>query len=89
MTLDEAGLRRLLDPSGVLDPAKEPAFPGRDDALVVFSQRPGAEIDLSAWNRHAGQFFSTQLGLTVDKRYGDAPPLRDVARIALAPEGRA
>jgi hypothetical protein len=89
MSLDEAALRDLLGADGLLDPAREVAFPSRESAFTVFSQRAGARLDVGEWGRHAERFFGARLGLTVDKRYAESAPERDVARVALATKERA
>ena len=83
---DEA-FRLLLDANGFL---KAPSYdpPTGFSWFTVFAQRTDAAIELPLWQRHATQFFSTRLGLTVAKKqehetYG--PPVRDVARIVVAP----
>lgn len=78
-------LRALLDARGLLrDGALE--APARSTAFTVFAQRTDARLEVDAWERHAAQFFSTRVGLVVEKRYGeDAPPIVDAARVVVAP----
>ena len=83
MPLEEEELRALLDERGLL--LAEHPLPSGDAAFTVFSQRPDARIDVAEWGRHAERFFATRLGLTVEKRYDRRIPVRDVARVVLAP----
>lgn len=79
----EEGFRDLLDEAGVLRPgAMSP--PDRGSCYAVFSQRPDACLEVESVRRHAARFFAAKVGLTVDKRYGDAPPQVDAARVVLA-----
>ncbi|HEX4447284.1 MAG TPA: hypothetical protein VH044_11130 [Polyangiaceae bacterium] len=57
--------------------------------LVVFGQRADAHIDIASWNAHAERFFSTRLGLTVERHYrpGDDPPRSDDVHFVVAPAG--
>jgi hypothetical protein len=87
MSLAETDLRDLLDAQGLLDAAREPAFPSNDVAFIVFSQRANARIDAAEWGRYAERFLGARLGLTVEKRYDVRVPSRDVARVVLAPLG--
>ena len=63
----------------------------RETALLVFSQRGDARIDVDAWGAHAERFFATRLGLAEERRYeAGAPfPSTDDARFVIAPTGGA
>ncbi len=58
------------------------------DALVVFSQRPDARVDIDAWNAHATRFFSTRIGLTADQRFavGEPVPRSDAPSFVVTPD---
>jgi hypothetical protein len=80
----EEELRAGLDENGLLrDRALAP--PASDTRLTVFAQRPDARVELPVWKRHAEQFFSARLGLTVDKRYPGEYPATDAARVVIVP----
>ncbi len=77
-----------LDDDGLLDPSAFDALaPG--PSYLVFAQQPDARIDLAAWQRHAAQFFATEVALTRPKRYGAPPPTTDAAHVVLTPRGEA
>jgi hypothetical protein len=78
-------LRALLDAHGLLDPARDVAFPPRDAAFSVFSQREDAQIDVAEWGRYAERFLRARVGLTVSKSYDARIPQRDLVRVVLAP----
>jgi hypothetical protein len=84
----EEEFRARLDERGILrDLSIEPR---RAQAFTVFAQQKGARIDLGAWQRNAVQFFQTEIGLSVPKRYEAEWPERDAAHfVVLAPGGRA
>jgi hypothetical protein len=82
--IDEATFREALDGRGILREGAL-AFPARTDAFTVFAQRADARIAIDEWRRHAEQFLATRIGLTVDKRYDEAAPRRDAARVVIAP----
>jgi hypothetical protein len=71
-----------LDAHGLLDPAAFAAFSSAPSYLV-FAQQPDARIDLPAWQRHARQFFATEVALSRPKQYGTAPPPTDGAHLVL------
>jgi hypothetical protein len=79
----EEEFRELLDARGVVR-AGAFAPPAREGTFAVFAQRPNACLDAEVLRGHAARFFGAKLGLTVDKRYGDAPPEADAARIIVA-----
>jgi hypothetical protein len=81
--LTEEAFRELLDERGVL---RRGALvgPALDRSYAVFSQRPDAALDIDAIRRQAERFFSARVGLTVDKRYDDAAPETDAARVVIA-----
>jgi hypothetical protein len=79
----EERFRELLDGDGILRPGTL-AAPDRRTAYTVFAQRDNAVLDVAALKSQAGRFFEAKLGLTVDKRYHDALPSSDAARIVLA-----
>lgn len=81
--ISEERFRELLDARGVLRPGAL-APPHRGAAFTVFAQRDHAALDLPALKSQATRFFAAKLGLTVDKRYGDALPEADAARLVLA-----
>lgn len=81
--LGEEGFRALLDGRGILRPGQLTP-PGRHTAFTVFAQREDARLDIAALKSHATKFFGIKLGLTVDKKYDDAPPKTDAARIVIA-----
>lgn len=82
VTLGEEELRAKLDDNGVLRPGALPP-PPRGRTYAIFSQRPDVMLDIEGIKRQATRFFGTKVGLTVDKRYGDAPPLTDAARMVV------
>ena len=61
----------------------------RETALLVFSQRGDARVDVDAWGAHAERFFATRLGLAEERRYepGAPFPTTDDARFVIAPAG--
>jgi hypothetical protein len=79
----EERFRQLLDDRGVLRPGALSA-PERTSSYLVFGQRPDACLDMRALKNHATRFFATKIGLTVEKRYGNDPPLIDAARMVVA-----
>lgn len=81
--LSEERFRQLLDERGVLVPGALPA-PERSTSFTVFSQRSDACLDVGQLKQQAARFFATKVGLTVDKRYEDNPPLADAARVVVA-----
>jgi len=81
--LSEEAFRALLDERGILRAGALEA-PARERSFAVFSQRPDVILDVGALARQAERFFATKLGATVDKRYGDAVPDVDAARIVVA-----
>ena len=81
----EERFRDLLDERGVLRSGAL-APPDPRAAYTVFVQRSGAALDVAALKNHAARFFAAKLGLTVEKKYWDEPPVVDVARIVLASE---
>jgi hypothetical protein len=58
-------------------------------ALLVFSQRGDARVDIDGWGAHAERFFATRIGLAEEKRYdpGTPFPSTDDARFVVAPAG--
>lgn len=77
--------RALVDARGVLLAGALDA-PKRTESFTVFAQRNDAILEANLWERHASQFFSTKVGLTIEKKYGDiAPPIVDAARVVVAP----
>ncbi len=77
--------RALVDARGVLLTGALDA-PSRTEAFTVFAQRSDAIVEANLWERHAAQFFSTKVGLTIEKKYGEvAPPTVDAARVIVAP----
>ena len=66
----------------------EVVLPTREEALLVFGQCTNARVDVEAWNAHAVRFFSTRIGLTIEKRYelGIPPPSSDDFEFVVAPE---
>jgi hypothetical protein len=81
--LTEEDFRELLDSHGVLR-AGALTLPERSSCYAVFAQRPDVRLDIEALKRQGEQFFATKIGLTVDKRYEDAAPQVDAARIVIA-----
>lgn len=59
--------------------------PARDDAYAVFSQRAGLRLDLASWQRHAGQFFATTLGLVSETRMDAGFPWLQAMTVRIAP----
>lgn len=82
MTLGEEELRAKLDDNGVLRPGALPP-PPRARTYAIFSQRPDVMLDIETIKRQGARFFATKVGLTVDKRYGEAPPITDAARMVV------
>lgn len=80
--LSEASFRDLLDERGVLR-AGALTPPAREASFAVFSQRPDLRLDAVDLDRQASRFFSARLGLSVDKRYVEAP-LVDAAHVVVA-----
>lgn len=81
--LSEERFRQLLDDRGVLRPGALPP-PERSASFLVFSQRSDACLDVAQIRQQAARFFATKVGLTVDKHYGENPPLSDAARVVVA-----
>jgi hypothetical protein len=81
--VDEQRFREMLDDRGLLRHGVL-ASPDRSAAYTVFVQRDHAILDIAGLKTHAARFFTTKLGLTVDKTYVDAPPEIDAARVVLA-----
>ncbi len=79
----EEAFRELLDERGLLRPGTL-APPDRNSSYAVFAQVSDLRLDIEALKRQAQQFFATKLGMTVDKRYGDAAPEVDAARIVVS-----
>ena len=73
----------MLDPNGVLRRNATIADP--DPMLMVFSQGHDARLDVEALRATAERFFGTTVGFTVPKRYVDPYPVRDAARVIVAP----
>lgn len=81
--MSEDAFRRLLDEKGILRAAAlEP--PLRWGSYAVFAQRPDARLGLETMKRHSERFFSTKIGITVDKHYDDAPLAVDAAHVVVA-----
>ena len=78
----EEAFRVLLDERGILRPGAL-APPERRRSYAIFAQRPDVCLDIEAIKRQGEQFFATKVGMTVDKRYGDAPA-EDAARIVVS-----
>jgi hypothetical protein len=51
---------------------------------MIFAQRSDACLDMHAIKHHAERFFATKVGLTVEKKYRNDPPMSDAARIVVA-----
>lgn len=81
--LTEEAFRELLDERGILRPGVL-AAPDRDRSYAVFSQRSDARLDIEAIGRQAERFFTTRIGSTVEKRYGDVGPDVDAVRIVVS-----
>jgi len=81
--LTEEAFRDLLDARGVLRPGAL-AAPDPRRAYVIFSQGRDLRLDVEAIKRQAEQFFTTKIGLTVDKHYGGAAPEVDAARVVVS-----
>lgn len=81
--LSEERFRELLDERGVLRPGALPP-PERSTSFLVFSQRGDACLDIAQLKQQATRFFGAKVGLSVDKRYGDNPPMSDAARVIVA-----
>lgn len=73
----------MLDPSGILRRGAKIAEP--EPSLLVFAQGRDARLDVEALRSTAERYFGTTVGLTVPKRYVDPFPVRDAARIVVAP----
>jgi len=82
---DEASFRARLDRRGILSDASL-AFLG-DRHLLVFAQQSDARIDAAQLAAYARRFFDVEIGVTVEKAYGDARPAIDAARFVIAPRG--
>lgn len=81
--LTEERFRDLLDEHGILRPCSL-APPERSSSFLVFSQHPDARLDIGQLRQQATRFFATRIGLSVEKRYPDAPPATDAARVVVA-----
>ncbi len=81
--LTEEAFRELLDESGILRPG-DLTPPERSRSYAIFAQQSDVRLDIETIKRHAGQFFATKLGMTVDKRYGHVTPYEDAARIVVS-----
>lgn len=81
--MTEEAFRELLDAGGVLRSGAL-ASPAFDRTYAVFSQRSDAALEIEAIKRQAERFFTSRVGLTVDKRYGDVAPEVDAARVVIA-----
>ncbi len=81
--LTEEAFRELLDDRGLLRSGSL-AEPDRRAGYAVFAQSPLVRLDIEGLKQKAAQFFQTKIGLTVDKRYEAAQPLRDAARFVIA-----
>jgi hypothetical protein len=81
--LTEEAFRALLDERGIVRRGALDA-PVRERSFAVFSQRPDVRLDVDALGRQAERFFASKLGVTVDKRYEDAAPEADAARVVIA-----
>ena len=81
--MTEEAFRDLLDERGILRPGAL-SSPALERSYAVFSQRGDAALDVEAIKRQAERFFAARVGLTVDKRYDDAKPEEDAARVVLA-----
>lgn len=79
----EERFRELLDDRGVVRPGALPP-PDRTISYLLFAQRSDACLDMHAIKQHAQRFFATKVGLTVDKKCRDDPPMTDAARIVVA-----
>ena len=82
-------MRARRDPRGLLREGLPPgAFtpPAREAAYAVFAQDDGARLPVEQLKRQATRFFSTRVGLTVDKSYEGPLPRVDAARIVVLPE---
>ncbi len=83
MSTDDEAFAALLDERGILRDDATIAPPSR--AYLVFAQREHAGLDEAALRVSAERYFGTTVGFTVRKRFGDAWPLRDAARVVVAP----
>lgn len=81
--LTEEQFRQVLDDRGVVPPGAL-STPERSSCYLVFAQRSDACLDMRAIKQHAQRFFATRVGLTVEKKYRDDPPMTDAARIVLS-----
>jgi hypothetical protein len=83
----EQDFRDLLDEYGILRPGGMEA-PSPASAFTVFAQRKDARVEAEAWQRHAAQFFDTDLRLLVPKRYDFDPPASDAALVSVTAADR-
>jgi hypothetical protein len=86
-TVREENFRDLLDEYGILRPGGIDA-PSPAAAFTVFAQRKDARAEAEAWQRHAAQFFDTELRLLVPKRYDFDPPATDAALVSITAANR-
>jgi len=82
-SLGEEAFRGLLDARGLLREGAM-AEPSPRLCFAVFSQRAGATLDAAALEQNAARFFTTRLGLSVDKDYGPSAPAVDAAHVVVA-----
>ncbi len=82
-SMTEEAFRELLDEGGILRLGGL-ASPALDRTYAVFSQRADAVLEIEAIKRQAERFFTSRVGLTVDKRHGDVAPEVDAARVVIA-----
>jgi hypothetical protein len=83
----EDAFRGGLDDHGILRPGALEC-PARSAAFTIFAQRRDARVEADVWRRHAAQFFDTELGLVVPKRYVFDPPASDAALVTLTTAAR-
>ncbi len=85
LAAEEEAFRALLDPHGLLRDDAPFVPPHRSSCFAVFAQQADVRLPIDLLRRQALQFFGTRIGLTVEKRYEELPPV-DAARIVVASE---
>jgi hypothetical protein len=83
----EENFRDLLDDYGILRPGAL-LGPPRSAAFTVFAQRKDSRLEAELWQRHALQFFDTELRFVVPKQYVFDPPSSDAAEVVIAGPNR-